>query len=227
VKHSNYMKYILPLLVSLSVSTAIAQVRIGAEAGINISKYKHGFHDSYYEHTSETKTGLRLGAIADITLGRHFALQPGVFYSVRGGSLRSSSYMGWSERNITVQHLDIPLMLFYNFKAGPGRLMIGVGPQLSIALKARHHQAYAIEDEGLDTTATIEIGQGAYKMDRLDIAASAALAYQLDMGFFLKVGYIRGLRNYAGLDNYLTHSMDLQNRAVTMTIGYIIGRRTE
>jgi hypothetical protein len=221
------MKYFLPLILTIVVNAATARTFLGLEAGANISRYKYVLAYNYYhtEPKSAAKAGLRAGVILDISIGRYIALQPGVFYSSRSGRL---THHRPDERELTIHYLEIPVMLFYTLHVRHGRVMAGVGPQVAIALNGRDREInYSTLIGYSDATSSMKIGKGSGRWDKLDFGANISAGYQFDIGMYIKLGYSMGFANYGGPDNYLMDAKELKNRAVMITLGYILKEKNK
>ena len=84
------------ILFFITISQANAQTKFGINAGLNYSSWKGdavgGFNDllEFTDGmiTTRGKAGLFVGGFAEMPLGAGFSIQPGVYYSQKGYSLR-------------------------------------------------------------------------------------------------------------------------------------------
>ncbi len=125
-------KSLVILLVAITASSvSFAQFRIGPKLGANIGKIDgKGFDEQY-------KLGYHLGAFAEISLGKKFALQPEVLWNqinsdtVTGFSAIYQNLDDQSLQNPQLNYLSIPLLLTYK----PAKILsLQAGPQFGILL---------------------------------------------------------------------------------------------
>ena len=210
------MKFLLKSTLALLLlsTAATAQVRFGVEAGTNISKFKLG-GDSGSGTTQSSKIGIRAGAIADIGIGEHFAIQPGILFSQRGGKEKvDAGPFGSFESETTVNYIEIPVYVLYKFDAGPGRVFAGLGPDLGYALSGK------VKVDGLGEQ-DVEFGSDSTQAKRINFCANFVAGYELNMGVFIRAGYSLGLSNIANSDP------SVKNNAIILSVGYIFGGRKD
>lgn len=108
-----------------------AQVSYGVRAGINLqnldSKWPNGDDMKYY-----LKTGFHVGATAEIYIASDFYIQPGLLFSTKGA--RSKNRWNAKETKISISYIEVPVNFLYKPALGPGKLLIGVGPYLAMAI---------------------------------------------------------------------------------------------
>lgn len=99
-------------LLSLSIS---AQIKIGIEAGANISHFKHSSSAGTYqtEKTGGMKAGFQLGAAVDYEFKSHWMLMSGLSLKQTQSSM-SLANSRFPNTNIRTNSLIIPLKAGYN-----------------------------------------------------------------------------------------------------------------
>jgi hypothetical protein len=221
------MKYLLTVLLVVTLGTAVmAQVRFGLEAGANIATIKvkedppSGYSPSY-----SSKVGFKIGALADIGIGDHLAVQPGVFYSMRGGKIKVDvPGFGSAETERTVNYLEVPILVQYKLNAGPGRVFVGLGPSVGMGLSGKDHEKYNYAFFGSkDTTVSVKFGSDTTETKKMDFGAVFNVGYELNMGVFVRVSYYLGLANMA--NNGPGQNDKATNRGFSVSAGYLLGRR--
>jgi hypothetical protein len=112
-------------------SISKAQVSYGIRAGISLqnldSKWPNGDDRNY-----ENKTGFHVGATAEMHIISDFYFQPGVLFSTKGARLENVFLA--NEIKISISYIEVPVNFLYKPAFGPGKLLIGVGPYLAIAI---------------------------------------------------------------------------------------------
>ena len=178
-------------LLLLSFWTIQAQhdgvkVRFGGMAGFNMSKWGGDFSD-YYKTTF--KPGFHAGGVAEIMLNKKLSVQPELLFSYEGTSADSLN------NGISAMYVKLPILLYYNFQIGSGRLSPGVGCYFGGGIAGK------IDGEE-DTFEYLE---------KFDWGVEAKIAYELlgkkGNGFFFSAGVSQGFTK--------THSM-----ALLVSIGY-------
>lgn len=192
--------------------TASAQLRFGPELGLNINKLDYDFPAD-----ESSNMGLRIGALADIGLGRIY-LQPGLYFSMKGGEADYVTDNVATEINTNLNYIEIPFLVQYKHPAGPGKFFIGLGPAASIALGGETktttvnlNNGVAFKDEE-----DIDFGDDIGELDRGDIGVMFNLGYELDRGLFFRLFYNKGLSN---LSNF--PGIELQTSTFGISAGYL------
>lgn len=113
------MKKLLFLLsVTLCTCHASAQVKVGVEAGANLSHYLVS-GSKYAEHVEDMKVGYQFGVSVDYLMGRHWMLMSGLYlqHTQSKMDLGDGTYKNTFFKNaeIEVNNLIVPLKLGYQF----------------------------------------------------------------------------------------------------------------
>lgn len=222
--------YILSTLIFLGVVEASAQVRIGAEVGMNVSSLAitSNFH----------RSGVTGGLSVDYLFKNGIALQSGLLYSRKGASGLWDQYNYSSDlrqANFKLSYLEIPLMVGYRI---PLKKDIYVVPAVG-AYFAYGAGGYA----GVDIIVSNENGTGRYpdewnpfedfKMewladteikafDRFDSGLRFGLSGEISR-FVISFAYDLGLKKvWPGFDtpSYKTSTHKMKNRTSNFSIGY-------
>lgn len=211
------MKKLLLLAASacLFAVSANAQLRYGPEIGLNINKFD--FDPDLGEES--TNMGLRIGAAMDICITDHFTIQPGIYYSMRGGESDANILGSTVEQSVNLGYIEIPLLAEYYINAGPGRIFLGLGPTASIAVsgnfktKTTTPGGIEIKDEE-----DIDFGSDPGQLDRSDIGLMFNVGYDFDMGLFIRPFYHMGLSNLSN-----DSAIDAHNRTFGIGVGWWFG----
>lgn len=172
-------------------------LQIGFKAGINIATLKataQGESDA-----SDPLLGFHGGLFLTAPLGRSFAIQPELAYSVLGGK----DEMSGTELKLPLSYLNLPVLLKYYVPNS--QLSIYAGPQLGILLSAKAKAEGVSEDikEAFKETDFAGVFGMDYTFNKFNIAAR----YQL--------GFSNILEGTTGDEK-------LKNNAFTFTLGYRI-----
>ena len=152
------------LLVLISF-TAVAQNRptFGLRAGINFQNI-NGKNSEGDKLDNKIKTGFHAGINAEMPVGIDFYLQPGLIFTTKGAK----------DRNIDavtrLSYIEIPVNLLYKPVLGEGKLLLGFGPYVAVAVGG--------ETEVNGLVNTIEFGGNPGELKRVDAGANMLAGYE-------------------------------------------------
>lgn len=246
------MKKLVLLAASacLFAVSASAQVRFAPEVGFNISKLHYDFDDFDVEDDwnldEKSFTGIRAGAVVDICVAKHFTIQPGIFYSRKGGEriftffenrprvtpFTDNVILGNNvipdrstiQERVVLSYIEIPLMFQYYFDAGPGRIFIGAGPTFSFGVNGDLHLEVDEPNNGIhiDDEFDLDFGEDGL-VKATDIGLMANLGYDFDFGLYVRPFYNWGLSNLSHQDRF--DYMDIKTRTFGVGFGWWFGNK--
>lgn len=187
------MKKASILLFATFIATAsiIAQnARFGVNAGISMANYNAKFDGE--SENGDSKIGITVGVVSDISLGDHFSLQPALNF-VQKGTKDEETFGGITEKvSLTTNHLEIPVNFLYNTNSGNGNFFIGAGPSFAFALSGKWKY-----DDGTDEfDESVSFGDGDEDdMKGFDFGANILAGYTLPNGLTFSVNYNAGISN--------------------------------
>ncbi|MCD6062938.1 MAG: Uncharacterized protein K0R82_849 [Flavipsychrobacter sp.] len=237
----------------LFAGSANAQVRFAPEVGFNMSKLNYNYDFDVaddWDVDDKSFTGIRTGVAVDICIANHLTLQPGIYYSRRGGE-RNFTYRanrpaitpfidqdrvlgnrvildGSAVQPIVIlSYIEIPLLLNYYFDAGPGQFFIGLGPTFSFNVGSDLHLKVNNPNNGANFDEEIDLNDGD---DRLvggtDIGLMANAGYAFDFGLFVRPFYNWGLSNLSKDDDLYTN-IDINTRTFGVGFGWWFGGKNK
>lgn len=223
------MKKIFTLAIaSLALLSTNAQTRLGLKAGYSFTDVNPGAKKGYsfgLEHSGIST--FHAGIVADIALGKHFALQPGVLYAPRG--FDQDGYIpgpadGPEEMDAKVRYhyLEMPVNFLYKHTWGPGRLFVGAGPFLAYGIKgsvdATHMKTYHLKETVVFMNKPRSyqsiMAQKRY-LKPFNAGAGLMLGYECFSGMTLSANYNIGLTNLEP-EGYISQ----RSRALYVSVGY-------
>lgn len=167
---------LIAVLTAAFLSNLNAQLSIGAKAGINVANIITD--DGYKKNGLENVILPHFGAMLEIGMGEHFALQPEANF-IQKGFNNSVNDVKWQ-----FNYLDLHLMLKYKFNLGPLRAYVDAGPTAGYALNA----SKADNDVDFDLEKM--------KQAELGIAGGLGLGFDLGPGvLFVDGRYMMSLSN--------------------------------
>lgn len=103
------------------VNMLAAQVKVGVQAGANLSTFAG--KGSFYADKGNSQVGYQLGVTADYELGKHWMLMSGLSWVRRDGDLKlgmpyygDHSFMRFPQAETAVNYLQVPLKLGYQLR---------------------------------------------------------------------------------------------------------------
>ncbi len=234
-------KSLLIILLILSGARVFAQVKvkIGVEAGASetLLRYKNSASESNASPAARfTVPGVRAGAIADISLAKHFSLQPGIFYAWNNSRTEPDAFVDNDTKyqaftKHSTHNVQIPVYALYKSSVeGMGRFMIGAGPYIGYAFSGRvQERSYTFQPMGTrlvmetnQSTRSMRIGndKASDEYQPLDYGAAGMIGYESNVGL-----YFRGHINY-GLANLMPGGDSdhyTKNWGFGISIGYFLG----
>ena len=175
------LKYILTILLFLSVNSITAQLDFGIKAGLNIANFNTE-SDEF-----ESFTAYHIGIFTNIDVSDLFSFQPGALYSIKG----AKTIIDGNEANYNLSYLEIPINLASSF----GKFNVFAGPYFAFGLEG--NIIYETEREKIqfvydekDLNAGVEHG-----ISMVDLGLNIGLGYEINKNITLQGAYGIGLYN--------------------------------
>lgn len=122
-------KLIVLSVVTLTVFTLQAQIKVGVKAGANFTTFS-GSDAKLGDVSPKYKVGFAGGGLVNLQLSEMFSLQPEVLYSMEG-----ARYAEDGERmNYNINYINIPVLAQYHHASG---FYAETGPQLGLLASAK------------------------------------------------------------------------------------------
>jgi hypothetical protein len=214
-------KIILSLLLVAAAGSLFAQsVHFGIKAGLNDATIDATPDNAI---SSSNKTGFSAGAFAEFDFTK-FSIQPGLFFTQKGSDAKVVYPQGGTNEPLppigtlskaTYNYLEVPVNALYNIPVGVGKVFIGAGPYLGIAVSA-HYKTSTPTGSGSSTTTetSIDIG-GNDGIKRTDAGLNALAGINFKNGLLFSAGYDYGLTNIWNGDD-----SKVKNRVLNFSVGY-------
>ena len=188
------------------VGSLVAQVKMGLAGGLNISGYN--FEDSNTEALWESRVGYHVGLIADFGVANAFAIQPGIFFTQKGGRTGE----GDNEVDQSVSYMELPLILRLRFGIGRNNFFIAGGGYLGYALNGRQSS----DNPDLER-ANIRFGQDSDDdLKATDYGLQAGAGLELLGRLIFTAQYQAGLNNLSPDDD---NERKFTNQNIVLTLG--------
>lgn len=167
---------VLIIVLATAVSTlhlkAQDKTTIGARAGINFQNIT-GKDGAGNDLDNKMKAGIHIGLTADVPVAEDFYIQPGLLFSTKGAKDKT-----YRKINTRLSYLEIPINFLFKPELANGKLLLGAGPYLGIAVGGSF----------TDVNGHKEKFKFAHKVTAAE-ANTNAYARRMDLGFNFLAGY--------------------------------------
>lgn len=211
-------------LTCLSASAVTPPVKIGVRTGVNISKINETrLNDGAVPimHTSESKPGFSIGAVVDVPISRHFALQPGFYYNYNQYNYSTSTQFARFEENeletrfarhvsgrMSTNWFQVPVLISYRLDLSFVEFQVDFGPYFAIGLGGT--DKVTSQDFGNDLISSPEtVKYNAFGHDK------DARYKNYNWGFDFGVGLVFARHYYVGA-HYLVGCPDISKAKTTV-----------
>ncbi|MGP1991420.1 porin family protein [Zobellia laminariae] len=158
------LKLFILAMVLCNIGTTVAQTRPGIKAGLNSSNISNTALD--------TKSGIYIGAFADIPITDYYSLQPELLYSKQGGKSNSPAY---GDVNINYVSIGLP----NKFYVTPGKglhFILGLGLDINFENNFVNLTNFNGDDE----------------ISPVDVTVLGGIGYEFGFGLILEARYKQG-----------------------------------
>jgi hypothetical protein len=216
---SNHMnskqKLIILVCILMSTITYAQGIKFGLETGLNIATLHVTPKSAFSAGTLSSKSGLKLGCVLDIGLGKGFSIETGLLYSRKGVKL-SDKFLGQSfEVQYRYNYIEIPLYAKYKFKG----LVFGIGPYIAVIAGASY------KGVTVDTAITEKIAVGNDPnndgVKRMDAGLNFKAGYLFPIGLYLTTQYGFGFSNTSPGVGFTA-----KNSVISFSVGYYFGKHS-
>jgi hypothetical protein len=210
------MKKLLLLTAFLTAAAGVFAQKIsyGIRGGLNFSEISASV--SGITASSDNLTGFHIGGVVDFKF-QSFSIQPGVFYTTKGGdsgSVDGSGSPGASASKVTFNYLEIPVNFLYRVPARKGSVFLGGGPYVAFGLSGSAPLITDANGQPTNQTLPIHFGSGQDEIHDPDFGINFLGGYQFEGNVTLSAGYGLGL---SSLSN--TTEVAIHNRLLSFSIG--------
>lgn len=209
-------------------------IKLGPEAGLNLFSMSSRFDGDH--ESNRLIPGLKLGGVIDFGITRHFSIQPGLYFSMKGFSQKTSDRTTVGNTTTTVTdkyrmglgYIEMPVNFLYKSRMHhSGQFFAGGGPYLAALVGGKiktDHTRTISNDNGSNVTHSsdsysVNIGDNAQSDDvrGADAGINMNAGYEFRNGLFLRGNLGVGLANIMpeGDSDYSMH-----NVGMSFTVGY-------
>ncbi len=207
---------LLPLFAILA-SGAFAQVKLGAFIGVHNASVIETNNIPDWQTTTKpfysSKTGMKLGVIADIPMGKNFYFQPGINYTSQGRKFaetfdtssmtKNITYPVYQNTSLNLAYIEIPLNIAYKIflsSSHKNSFFISVGPYLAFQFSSKMgNQSLSVKNDSVFTynnsTDDLPIGNGVNKYKTFDFGVNGRAGFEFG-NVILSAYASRGLSSF-------------------------------
>lgn len=212
----------------LSATLSFAQISVGAKAGVYTSFIDVAEAAEGLTQNVEGLTTPSFGIVSEIALGENFAFQPELLYTTKGFKVSEGLNINLGGLPIPagvtartkINYLELPLLAKYKFGENALKFNVTAGPVVSYAINGQlDTRANLLLDINPIKTA---INLDALNYERLEVSASigAGMTFETEGGqLFADARYVHG---FSDLYNAPVVDLNLKNRGVGVTVGYMM-----
>jgi hypothetical protein len=194
-------------------------IKFGIHAGTSIANMK--YEEDGVSYSPKSIFGIQGGFVADLQLGKHLSLQPGVNFVQKGMKVKSDESGSDDQLIQRINAIEIPVNILYNSKGNNGNLFVGAGPSVSFAVAGKYIEKF----DGETDKENMSFGNDEMEDDyrALDFGLNGMIGYEFKGGFFMAANYNLGLRNLmpGGDEDY----GKVKTNYIGIRLGYFFNRK--
>ena len=234
------MKKLLIITAFIAVTSgANAQISFGVQAGANIGKVQAKYTGSQtFTSNFKSKTGLLIGAIAEIPFSGNILFRPELNFIQKGFKNEESQIDPYSQyssytysETMTMNFIELPLNFVYEMKTGPKGLFFGAGPSFGFGISGKYKTVeHQFQSGYFDTTySTIADVKFDGKKDANDnnahlrgfeFGANLLAGYKMPIGLYFSLSYSFGLTNLSVQNN-----ASMKTSGIGLKAGWMFGSK--
>ncbi|MCS3796069.1 porin family protein [Niastella sp. OAS944] len=197
-------------------SKAQDKTTFGVRAGVNFQNL-NGEDIDGDDLSLDMKTGFHIGVNAEVPIAQDFYLQPGLLFSTKGAKLKQTGDdVKWNFSTI-----EIPINFLYKPELGPGKLLLGFGPYVGIAVGGKVKRGDFKGDINFknDITSTEQMSGNSY-YKRLDFGGNLLAGYELSSKISFQLNAQLGMSNLAPKVDGKKTDAKIKNTGFGISVGY-------
>jgi len=186
----------------------------GVRAGLNIQNL-NGKDGVGNDINLKIKTGINLGVNAEIPVAPDFYVQPGVLFSTKGAKDKN-----FRKINYRLSYIEVPINLLFKPELGDGKLLLGFGPYVGIAVGGSYTDANGTKTDYKFDNKVPTVAQRIGVVRRMDFGGNLLFGYELSSKLSFQFNAQLGMTNLVPkVENY-TDKFKLKNTSFGVSVGY-------
>jgi hypothetical protein len=207
------------LIVALSTTVfalgakAQDKTTFGVRAGVNFQNIT-GKDESGHDYDYKMKTGFNVGVNAEIPLAPDFYVQPGVLFSTKGAKMDATG----GDIKVNLSYIEVPINLLYKPTLGSGKLLLGFGPYIGIAVGGKVKQGS--NDVSFQFKNDVSATETKPTLKRMDFGGNLLAGYELSSKISLQLNAQLGMSNLEPKVNGKKSDAKTKNTGFGISVGY-------
>ena len=188
---------------------------LGVRAGLNFQNL-NGKDDDGNKFHGRMKLCINLGFNAEIPVAEDFYIQPGILFATKGA--KDDTYRKVNNR---LSYLEFPINLLFKPELGDGKLLLGVGPYIGIAIGGSYTDANGHKTEyKFKGKITKEEDESAAYVRRTDFGFNFLGGYELSSKLSFQLNAQLGVKNIVPKVQGGANDYKLKNTGFGVSVGY-------
>lgn len=160
----------------------------GVRAGVNFTNI-NGEDEGGRDYDNKMKTGFHIGVNAEIPVAPEFYVQPGLLFSTKGAKQELTG----DDLKYNISYLEIPINFLFKPTLGSGKMLLGVGPYVGIAVGGK--VKVGSNDADIQFKSDVKATETKPTMKRMDFGGNLLVGYELSSKFSAQLNAQLGMSN--------------------------------
>ena len=184
----------------------------GVKVGLNLANFSI---DNEIKNT-DLKMGLAIGGFLTFSFNDKFAIQPEVFYSMKGYKEKKTESGATRKLNVSLNYLEIPILGVFSVQEN---IKLFAGPSMGFYLngKIKGEIKGELDGETIDESGTEDIESDIVKSLQFDLVFGGLFSlgqFSVDARYSLGLTNVKG-----GGDDFKENFIDGKNQVIQLMIG--------
>lgn len=210
---------VLIIVLATAVSTlhlkAQDKTTISARAGINFQNIT-GKDRAGNEYDNKIKAGIHIGLTAEVPVAEDFYVQPGLLFSTKGAKDKT-----YRKVNTRLSYLEIPINFLFKPELANGKLLLGAGPYLGIAVGGSYTDAngHKAKFKFANKVTAAEASTNKY-VRRMDLGFNFLAGYEMSNKISFQLNAQLGVANLRTKVEGQDNDYKYKNTGFGISVGY-------
>jgi hypothetical protein len=210
-------KVLLLALATTAFSlTSKAQVSFGLRAGVNFQNLT-GEEANGKDLDNKLKTGFHIGVNAELPVAPDFYIQPGLLFSTKGAK---QEVTGSDDVKSNISYVELPINFLYKPALGPGKLLLGFGPYIGVAVGGKIKQGSNDIDLKFDNDVKSTDPDRFRTIKRMDFGGNLLAGYELSSKISVQLNAQLGMSNLVPKVDGKKTDAKTKNTGFGFSVGY-------
>jgi hypothetical protein len=210
-------KVLLLALATTAFSlTSKAQVSFGLRAGVNFQNLT-GEEANGKDLDNKLKTGFHIGVNAELPVAPDFYIQPGLLFSTKGAK---QEVTGSDDVKSNISYVELPINFLYKPALGPGKLLLGFGPYIGVAVGGKMKQGSNEVDFEFDNDVKSTDPDRFRTIKRMDFGGNLLAGYELSSKISVQLNAQLGMSNLVPKVDGKKTDAKTKNTGFGFSVGY-------